>query len=278
MLALALTTQAWAQTTGNASAQAPQQQAANTSTGAGGAVDVDRIVRAMTAKETEFRKALSQYSFKRDAVLQTIGLGGQISGEYRRVSRFVFDDSGKRFEKILFFPLSTISDITISAEDLDDLGGIQVFALEAEKAHLYNFNYVGKERIDELDLHIFDVAPKVMPDPKKTKERFFQGRIWVDTQDYQIVKARGKGVPEGKDSRYPTFETYREQIDGRFWFPTYTYADDDLIFRSGQVVHLRMRVKFTEFEKLTGKVRIIDEGEPDKDVSPTPTPAPTKKP
>lgn len=269
---------------GASAQQQPRQQEAKVAAAGAGdeSLDVDRLIRTFTSKESEFRSALSQYSFKRDAVIQTIALGGQISGEYHRVSRFIFDDSGKRFEKILHFPMPNISEISITPEDLDDLGGIQVFALEASKAHLYNFKYVGKERIDELDLHIFDVSPKVMPDPKKTKERFFQGRIWVDTVDFQIVKARGKGVPEDKNNRYPTFETYREQIDGRYWFPTYTYADDDLVFPNGRVVHLRMRIKFSEFEKLTGKVRVIDEGEPDADVSPspqpTPTPAPAKKP
>ncbi len=256
-----------------------QQQTAATTTPAPSSsseqVDVEKIVRAFTAKETEFRKALTQYGFKRDAVMQTIGMGGQISGEYRRVSRFVMDDSGNKFEKILFFPMSTLSEIQVTAADLEDLGGIQPFPLEASKAALYNFKYVGKERIDELNLYVFDVAPKVMPDPKKTKERMFQGRVWVDDQDLQVVKARGKGVPEGKE-RFPTFETYREQIGGRYWFPTFTFADDELVFDSGQAVHLRMRVKYTDFEKLTGKVRIIEEGEPgveDPEAKPTTSPA-----
>lgn len=277
MLALLL-----AAATGGVEVSAQQQTQAKATTAGGESLDVDRIIRTFTAKEAEFRAALSQYSFKRDAVIQTIALGGQISGEYHRVSRFIFDDSGKRFEKILHFPMPNISEISITPEDLEDLGGVQVFALEASKAHLYNFKYLGTERIDQLDLYIFDVSPKVMPDPKKTKERLFQGRIWVDMVDFQIVKARGKGVPEDKNNRYPTFETYREQIDDRFWFPTYTYADDDLVFANGRVVHLRMRVKFSEFVKLTGKVRVIDEGEPDADVpaspTPTPTPAPAKNP
>ena len=250
-------------------AQQPQQRPAS-----GGAVNVEQIIRAFTAKETEFRKALNQYSFKRDAVVQTIGLGGQISGEYRRVSRFVFDDSGKRYEKILFFPMHTLTEIGVSDEDLEDLGGVQPFALEASKAGLYNFTYAGKDRIDELDLYVFDVAPKVMPDPKKTKERFFQGRIWVDDHDLQIVKAKGKGVPEGKQ-RFPTFETYREQINGRYWFPTYTYADDELVFESGQAVHVRMRVRYTDFEPLRGTVTVVEEGEPGV-VEPEPTPSPTR--
>jgi hypothetical protein len=110
----------------------------------------------------------------------------------------------------------------------------------------------------------------------KTPERFFQGRIWVDDQDLQIVKARGKGVPEF-DQRFPTFETYREQIDGKYWFPTYTYADDQLSFKSGQTVHLRMRIKFTDFERLRGRVNVIEQGnetEKDEPAKPAPTPTP----
>jgi hypothetical protein len=213
--------------------------------------DTDRIVSAFTAKETEFRDALAQYSFKRDAVVQTIGPGGQISGEYRRTSQLAFDANGKPIEKILFFPTPTLRAIGISTEDLDALGGVQLFALEASKVPLYNFKYVGKERIDELDLHVFDVSPKALPDPKKVKERFFQGRIWVDTQGNQIVKLRGKGLPEPKMSPYPTLETYREEIDGRYWFPTYAYADEELTLGSGEVVKIRMRVRFSEFEKVT---------------------------
>lgn len=262
----------------------PQQQAAAAAKPSASAspVDAEKIIRAFSAKETEFQRALREYGFKRDAVIQTIGLGGQISGEYRRVSRFVMDDSGKRFEKILFSPMSTLQELQISPSDIEDLGGVNAFALESSKINQYNFTYVGKERIDELNLYAFDVAPKVMPDPKKSKERFFQGRIWVDDQDLQIVKSRGKSVPESKDDRKPTFETFREQVGGRYWFPTYTYADEEIVFDSGHAVRMRMRIKYTDFEKLTGKVRVIEEGEPgveDPESKPaTPPPAPTTKP
>ena len=212
--------------------------------------DTERIVSTFTAKETEFRNALAQYRFNREAAVQTIGAGGQISGEYRRTSRLAVDDSGKRIEKILFFPTPTLRTIGVSTDDLDDLFGVQLFALETSKTPLYNFKYVGQERIDELDLHVFDVSPKALPDPKKVKDRLFQGRVWVDTEGYQIVKTRGKGLPEPKDSPYPTVETYREEIDGRFWFPTYAYADEELPLGSGQAVKMRLRIRFSEFEKV----------------------------
>ena len=214
------------------------------------APEIDRIVSAFTAKETEFRNALTQYTFKRDAMVQSFGAGGQISGVYHRTSQLTFDDSGKRIEKIMFFPMPTLTALGISSEDLDDLGGVPLFALEASKAPLYNFKFVGKERIDELDLHVFDVSPK--SDSRKVKERLFQGRIWVDTQGHQIVKTRGKGMPEAKNKRHPTLEIYREEIDGH-WFPTYAYADEELILDNGQPLRVRMRVRLTEFEKVTRK-------------------------
>jgi TonB family protein len=224
---------------------------------------IDEIVRKFAAKETQFRHALNTYAFKRDALIQILGMGGQVVGEYHRVSEFTFDDQGNRYEKINFFPLSNIGEV-ITAEDLEDLGGVNPFALEAAKLGLYNFKYVGKERIDELDLYVFDVAPKVTPDPKKTKDRFFLGRIWVDDRDLQIVKSKGKAIPETKTNKFPVVETYREQIDGQFWFPTYAYADDDLIFDNGTDMRIRMQVKYTNYIIGRGKVTIteLDEVKP----------------
>src|SRR3989454_5566095 len=184
-----------------------QQSAANTRvtapSTAGSAnltqAQIDDIIRKFAAKETEFRRALNSYAFKRDALIQVLGMGGQVTGEFHRVSDFTFDDQGNRYEKINFFPMATFAGMT--AEDLEDLGGVNPFALEAAKLSQYSFKYIGKERIDELDLYVFDVAPKVMPDAKKSKDRFFVGRIWVDDRDLQIVKAKGKAGPETKTNK-----------------------------------------------------------------------------
>lgn len=228
------------------------------------AAEIDRIIKAFTANEVTFRRALNSYSFKRDALVQKIGMGGQVTGEYRRVSTFTFDDQGNRYEKISFFPMSTMPEVT--QEDIDDMGGIKPFALEPSKIDEYDIRYVGKERIDELDLYVFDITPKVMPNPKKTKERFFSGRIWVDDKELQIVKTKGKGVPETKTNKFPTVETYREHIDGRFWFPTYSYADEELIFENGGSLHVRMKIRYTDFSPTRATLTVteiseLDEGE-----------------
>ncbi len=198
-------------------------------------------------------------------------MGGQVVGEYHRVSQFTFDDQGKRFEKISYFPMPSFGGVT--QEDIDDLGGIQPFALDPSKIPQYDFKFVGKEKIDELNLYVFDVSPKVMPDAKKTKERFFSGRIWVEDQDMQIVKTKGKGVPETKKNKFPIVETYREQIDGRYWFPTYSYADEELLFEGGEPLHIRLKVRYTDFVPARAKVKITEVDGPDTPKQETKPPA-----
>ena len=234
--------------------------------------EIDRIIKAFTAKETEFRRALNIYSFKRDAMIQSLGMGGQVTGEYRRISNFTFDDQGNRYEKISFFPMPSFGGVT--QEDLEDLGGIQPFALEPSKIDKYNIKYVGKEKIDELNLYVFEVTPKVVPDPKKVKERLFIGRVWVDDQELQIVKTKGKGIPETKINKFPIVETYREQIGGRYWFPTYSYADEELIFDNGEPLHIRMKVRYSDFAPARADVKVIevDGAElPNQEVKPQPS-------
>lgn len=241
--------------------------------------EINKIIAAFTAKEIQFRQALNQYSFKRDAVIQSLGMGGQVIGEYHRVSSFTFDDQGARFEKISFFPMPSFGGVT--NEDLDDLGGINPFALEPSKIDRYIIKYSGKEKIDELNLYVFDISPKVVPDPKKTKERLFVGRVWVDDQELQIVKTKGKGVPETKINRFPVVETYREQFGGRFWFPTYSYADEELVFENGSTLHIRMQVRYSDFAPARADVRVVDvetggelQNETGKPSAPKPTPTP----
>lgn len=237
--------------------------------------EIDRIIAAFSAKEREYRQALNQYGFKREVIIQTLGFGGQITGEYRRDSHFTFTNDGRRYEKVLFAPMPTLTDATLTAEDLQDLNGVNQFALEPEKIPMYNFTFLGKEKIDELNLYVFDVAPRVMPDPKKTKERYFQGRIWVDDQDLQIVKSKGKGVPEWKDNKFPVMEIWRENIDGKYWFPTFSFANDQLYFeKSGQTLHLKVKIKFSDYKQGHSDVKILDD---DETVQETPPAKPEAK-
>lgn len=238
--------------------------------------EADNIIKKMSDNEDEFRRALNEYVFTRKATIQSVGLGGQITGTYRRDSFLTFTEDGKRFERILFSPVSTLKEIRVTPEDLDDLGGINPFALKPSEIQLYNFNYLGKEKIDELNLHVFDVAPKVMPDPKKSKQRLFQGRIWIDDRDLMMVKSKGKAVPDQKDNKFPVVETWRENIDGKFWFPAYSTSDDELVFDNGGVLKIRIRVKYEDYAQGRSSVKVLDDETPVED-NPPPTPSPTPK-
>lgn len=235
--------------------------------------EIDRILKKTAENEGSFREALSMYVFDRRANIQTIGMGGQVTGVYRRDSFMTFTQDGKRFERITYFPVSTITEIQITPEDIEDLGGVNPFALEPRNFSQYNFTFLGKEKIDELDLFVFEVEPKVMPDPKKGI-RLFTGRIWIDDQDLMIVKSKGKGVPETKNNKYPIVETWRENVDGKYWFPSLSIANDELVFGNGQVVKLRMRVRYESYKLGRTDVRVLDEE--DTDIEPEPSPTPQK--
>ncbi|MBI4853631.1 MAG: hypothetical protein HY819_17705 [Acidobacteria bacterium] len=217
--------------------------------------DVERIIREFTAKESEFKEARNSYAYRQEFRVQTINPNNRPTGEYYRVADVTFDDSGKHTERIVRFPPPTLLNLQISPTDLKDVAEIQTFSLTTKELPKYLITYIGKEKIDELDTYVFEVKPKSIPKYKRGGERVFLGRIWVDDQDLQIVKVSGKGLPEGEE-RFPKFETYRENIDGKYWFPTYTFADDILDF-PGNPIHMRMEVRYTNYKKFSSDVKIL---------------------
>ena len=217
---------------------------------------IEEVIRRFAEAETKNKIARNNYTFTQDFDVLTIGEAGSVTGRFHRVSDIVFDDRSNRIEKITFFPPSTLTALQITNEDMQDLSGVQPFALAAEDLAKYQIDYIAKEKVDELNTYVFDVKPKAMV----KGERYLQGRIWVDDQDLQIVKVKGQAVPEVGEQKFPHFESYRENIDGRYWFPTYIYVDDVLEFKRGSI-HMKMVVRFTNYKKFGGRIRIADEGE-----------------
>jgi hypothetical protein len=234
---------------------------------AGPQLPPEEIINRFTKKETELREVWKEYAYLQESKLQVVGPANTISGEYYQVSEFVFNDAGARIERILKAPPSTLDQagLTMTAEDKNAFINLQPFALTAEDLPNYFVSYVGKEKVDELNTLVFDVIPKVMSNKKeldklrkqKIEGKFFQGKIWVDDQDLQIVKTAGKTVPEF-GQRFPKFETYRENIDEKFWFPTYTYGDDVLEFDRSAPVHVRMVVRYKNYRRFQSDVKLLD--------------------
>ena len=220
------------------------------------AVDPASIVAAFVAAENKVRDALNQHTFKRDVVLQTIGPNGEVTGEYVRNSQFLFDDRGRRIEKVLFHPKSTISEMRITKEDIQDLAGSQLLGIDIVEATKYRLSYAGTETLDSRQVFAIDVTPTTEPNPKRMKERYFVGRVWVDCDTFQIVKIKGIVEPQGKQ-RFPIFETWREPIKNALAFPSRTEADDILHFGALDV-HYRIKVRYYEYKLFGSKVSITE--------------------
>jgi len=225
-------------------------------------VTVDQIVQKFAAKEKEFKLARDQYTFTQDVRVQTLD-GTHVDGEYHQVSDILFDDNGKRIENVVFAPQSTLERVVMTQSDYDDIRNRLPFVLTSDEIGKYQILYVGKQTEDELGTYVFDIAPKQI----EKGERYFQGRIWVDDHDFQIVKTYGETVPQVHNAKHPEKEnlspkytTWREQIDNRYWFPTYTYAEDTLHFSNGDI-EMRYIVKYKNYKRYGSKSRITYEGQ-----------------
>ena len=237
-------------------------------------VSVEEIIEKFAAKESEFRLARGNYTYRQDVKVQELTAVDRVIGEYHMISDILFEPGGRdRTEKVVYAPLNTLEGIVLTPQDLDDIRDIQPFVLTTEDLVLYDVEYLGKELIDEIDTYVFQVGPKVL----EKDERYFEGQIWVDDLDLQIVKTFGKAVPDivdgDQENLFPRFETYREQIDD-YWFPTYTRAVDTLNFSSGpkkirQIIRYENYKRFHADVSLTFGDEVEDEAEAE---SPAETP------
>jgi hypothetical protein len=227
-----------------------------------------QIIEKFAAKEEVFRQARNNYVYTQDITVQELD-GNSVSGEFRLVQDITYDDKGNRVENVTFAPQNTLRQLILSREDYEDFRNKMAFVMTTSDLPQYNLLYVGQQHQDEIDTYVFDVAPKTIV----KGQRYFQGRIWVDNHDYQIVKSCGKTVPEAvqtkkkknvEENLSPKFVTYREQIDGQYWFPTYIRADDTLHFRQNDV-HMREIIKLTNYKRFGSKTRIIYKGEAKED-------------
>jgi len=241
------------------------------------------IIQKFAAREEVFRQARNNYVYTQDITVQELD-GNTVSGEFRLVQDITYDDKGVRQENVTYAPQNSLHQLILSREDYEDFRSKMAFIMTTSDLPQYNLLYVGQQRQDEIETYVFDIAPKTIV----KGQRYFQGRIWVDNRDFQIVKSCGKTVPEAiantkkkkniQENLSPKFVTYREQIDGQYWFPTYIRADDTLHFRNNDI-HMREIIKLTNYKRFGSKTKIIFKGEAKDDPKDNPNPkTPDKNP
>ena len=237
------------------------------------AMKPEEIVRQFAAKESEYQQALNHYTYRRIARVQTIDDDNKVDGEWYEVDDVTFDSTGRRMEKVVFAPENTLQRVSMSPSDLQDIQKGYPFVLTAEDIPQYDLKYVGRQKVDEVDCYVFDVSPKTIVKGK----RYPLGRIWVDMNDLQIVVTNGRMVPDdtrkNNEDLHPPFMTWRQQVDGHYWFPVYTKGEGILHFSGGngymsQDVHMRDTVKYSDYKQFGSTTKIIYEGQditnPDK--------------
>ncbi len=214
-------------------------------------LSVPEVIQKFGAAESAIKQARLRYTYKQDVLMQTI-VGTSVTGEFHEVTTVSYDDKGKRQEVVTFAAQPSLRGIQLTQDDMEDIREFMPLLLTADDLPQYNLTYAGQQHVDDLDTYLFHMEPK-----KEDKgKRYFQGRIWVDAQDFQIVKVCGKSGPEKivvkkreRPELHPMFVTYRQQVDDRYWFPAYTRSDDTLRFPSGPV-HLREIIKYTDYKRV----------------------------
>ncbi len=236
----------------------------------------DQIVQKFAARESQFAEARDNYTFRQSVKVDTIDDDtNKVDGEYRQVTDITFSPSGRREEHIVFAPQNTLERVMMSPTDFDEIEHRLPFILTTDDLPQYDVTYVGRQKVDEIDTYVFDAGPKVL----EKNKHYFQGRVWVDQQDLQIVLVNGKTVPQdtrpGHEDLQPPFTTYYEQVDGKYWFPTYTKSEGVLHFAAqngalSEDVHMRSVVRYTDYKQFRATSRIIYNGQ---DITNNKTPA-----
>jgi hypothetical protein len=248
----------------------------------------EQIVEKFGARESVFNLARQNYTYRQTVKVDTISEDtNRVDGEYQQVTDITFNRDGRREEHVVFAPQNTLERVLMTPADFDEIEHRLPFVLTTEDLPKYDVTYLGRQKVDELDTYVFSAGPKVLEKGK----RYFQGKVWVDQQDLQIVLVNGITVPQdkrkGHEDLSPPFTTYYEQVDGKFWFPTYTKAEGNLHFAAAngslsQDVHIRNVVKYTDYKQFHATSRVIYNGEDitnNKDTTqPQSTPPSPKKP
>ena len=242
-----------------------------------GPAEIQKIIQEFAAKEKVFKEARNNYTYHQLNKLNELDSEGNVVGVFQQEWDILFEDSGKRIERVTYAPPDSLKRIGVTKEDLDNMRSIQPFVLTTDELGDYDTRYLGHVRVDEITAYVFSVRPREI----KKGRLYFQGTVWVDDRDLQIVKSEGKTVPEVKTGKgenlFPRFTTYREQIDGKFWFPTYTLANDTLYFANGPVT-IKQIIRYSDYKQFKAKVRILSAAPVDEpDSAPPPVPAAPKK-
>jgi hypothetical protein len=219
------------------------------------------LARKVAHRESETQAERNQYAYRQTVRLQELDSHGGMSGEYREVRDVIFSPGGERSEQMVGTPLRTLKNLIMTEEDFQDIREIQPFVLTDDQMFIYETKFRGEESVEapdgKIDCWVLQVRPRQILD----KQRLFDGMLWVKKADYSVIRSEGQAVPQihstKQENLFPRFTTIRHLVNG-FWFPTLTYADDTLHFRT-QAQRERLTIHYSEYKKFGSETSITFE-------------------
>jgi hypothetical protein len=206
------------------------------------------LARLVARQETETEKARNEYLYRQTVSIEELDKSGGVAGQYKEVREVIFSPTHDRSEEMVGKPQNTLKSLRMTDEDFHDIRDIQPLVLTEDRLWNYEVKFRGEENMDDVDCWVLQVRPRQILEG----QRLFDGMLWVDKKGYNIVRMEGKAVPEIRTTKqenlFPRFTTIRKPVDGRYWFPIGTYADDILQFRSGPLRE-RLRISYSEYKR-----------------------------
>jgi hypothetical protein len=212
----------------------------------------EEMISRFAQKEDAMVRAMAGLSFQQSMRLEEVGEDGKPSGQVEIVSMQFPGTDGKRYQKITRRAASTLRFMQVERGDLDGFSLAPMFPLTTAQLPKYEISFEGKQPLDELSVYVFAVKPRSLD---RTRA-YFSGTVWVDQQDFVIVKTIGKWVTETGDVTPPqfpftVFETYRQQVGKDLWMPAYSRSDSALPVGKSSVP-IRMVIRWSDYAPYTG--------------------------
>jgi hypothetical protein len=206
------------------------------------------LAKLVAQRETETEKERNEYTYRQTVIIEELDGRGAARGTYREVRDVIFSPTRERTENLIGKPENRLKLLMMTEQDFEDIRNIQPLVLTEDRLWNYETRFRGEETVDDVECWVLSVRPRQILEG----QRFFDGLLWVDKKEYNIIRMEGQAVPQIRtmksENLFPRFTTIRKPIDGRHWFPVFTYADDTLHFRSGPQRE-RLRISYTNYKR-----------------------------
>jgi hypothetical protein len=206
------------------------------------------MIKRFSENEDAMVPVRAVYSDRRTVTVEELDDEGKATGRFLYTTESAAGPDGRMIERAVKHADISLNVLNLEPENLDVLGKIPPLPFTTSQLVHYDVTYFGTQKLDELDTYIFRLKPKQV----ERQHAYFDGVIWVDAQDFVVVKTSGHWITELGDidtQNFPFkfFDTYRENVEGKIWFPNYLRSDASITSKRG-LTRVRLIVKWENFK------------------------------